>query len=389
MFGLNKDGFNRMRYADLIEEMNSRAKSVFGTDVNLSEFSPLGMIFKVVAFGMSIVWQLAEYIYYGGYKDTAEGYQLDGVGQYIGITRNPATYATGTATFTGDAGTKIPLYFIVSTGSIQFWTQQESTIPISGTVDVPIRALEIGNESNVLASTITTIVNPKIGVASVTNATATSGGAEIETDEEFRDRYDNSISTGGASTVSAIRAELLAVLNVVDATVTENITMATVDGIPPKAFESVIYGGTNTDIANAIYHTKAAGIQAYGTTTVNVTDEMGETHVIGFTRVTEVPIYVHVTLTTDEDFPVDGMVTVETNIIKYIGGTDADASKYYGLGLGDDVVYTKIIGICHSVKGVTDVVVTLSLDGITYTASNKAIDPKQVAVTDYSKVVIS
>jgi len=92
MFGLNKDGFNRMRYADLIEEMNSRARGVFGADVNLSEFSPLGMIFKVVAFGMSIVWQLAEYIYYGGYKDTAEGYQLDGVGQYIGITRNPATY---------------------------------------------------------------------------------------------------------------------------------------------------------------------------------------------------------------------------------------------------------------------------------------------------------
>jgi len=95
MFGLNKDGFNRMRYADLIEEMNSRARGVFGADVNLSEFSPLGMIFKVVAFGMSIVWQLAEYIYYGGYKDTAEGYQLDGVGQYIGITRNPATYASG------------------------------------------------------------------------------------------------------------------------------------------------------------------------------------------------------------------------------------------------------------------------------------------------------
>ncbi len=388
MFGLNKDGFNRMRYADLIEEMNSRAKSVFGADVNLSEFSPLGMIFKVVAFGMSIVWQLAEYIYYGGYKDTAEGYQLDGVGQYIGITRKPATYATGTATFTGTAGTKIPLYFIISTGSIQFWTQQEATIPIAGTVDIPIRALEIGNESNVLAGTITTIVNPQIGVASVTNATATSGGAEIETDEEFRDRYDNSISTGGASTVSAIRSEILAVLNVIDATVTENITMATVDGIPPKAFESVVYGGTNTDIASAIYHTKAAGIQAYGEITVPVVDEMGETHNIGFTRVTEVPIYVNVTLTTGEGFPVNGMATIETNIIRYIGGTDSDASKYYGLGLGEDVVYTKIIGICHSVAGVTDVVVTTSFDGVTYTATNKAIDPKEVAVTDYSKVVI-
>ena len=37
MFGLNSNGFNRMRYADIIAEMNSRAKSVFGADVNLSE----------------------------------------------------------------------------------------------------------------------------------------------------------------------------------------------------------------------------------------------------------------------------------------------------------------------------------------------------------------
>lgn len=389
MFGLNKDGFNRMRYADIIAEMNNRAKSVFGADVNLSEFSPLGMIFKVVAFSMSVIWQLAEFVYYGGYKDTAEGHQLDGVCQYIGITREPARYATGAVTITGAEGTTIPLFFIVSSGDCQFWTQVEKTIPASGSVDVPIRALELGNNSNVLPGTITTIVNPKAGISSVTNATATTGGAEIETDEALRARYDLSISTGGASTVSAIRAELLAVANVIDATVTENVTMATVDGIPPKAFETVIYGGTNDDIANAIYRTKAAGIQSYGAITATVEDEFGQMHTMAFTRVVEVPIYVNVTLVTGEGFPIGGMAQIETNIIKYIGGTDSDTTLYHGLGLGDDVVYTKIIGLCHSVAGVTDVAVTLSLDGITYAAENKAIDPKQVAITDYSKVVIS
>ena len=389
MFGLNKDGFNRMRYADIIAEMNNRAKSVFGADVNLNEFSPLGMIFKVVAFSMSVIWQLAEFVYYGGYKDTAEGHQLDGVCQYIGITREPARYATGAVTITGDEGTTIPLFFIVSSGDYQFWTQVEKTIPASGSVDVPIRALELGNNSNVLPGTITTIVNPKAGISSVTNATATTGGAEIETDEALRARYDLSISTGGASTVSAIRAELLAVANVIDATVTENVTMTTVGGIPPKAFETVIYGGTNDDIANAIYRTKAAGIQSYGAITATVEDEFGQIHTMAFTRVVEVPIYVNVTLVTGEGFPIGGMAQIETNIIKYIGGTDSDTTLYHGLGLGDDVVYTKIIGLCHSVAGVTDVAVTLSLDGVTYAAENKAIDPKQVAITDYSKVVIA
>lgn len=389
MFGLNSNGFNRMRYADIIAEMNSRAKSVFGADVNLSEHSPLGMFFKVIAFSMAVIWQLAEYVYYGAYKDTAEGYQLDGVCQYIGITRKPASYATGTVTFTGTVGTVIPLQFLVSTGTYQFWTQRIATIPSGGTVDVPIRAIELGNTSNVLANTITTIVNPLTGVTAVTNALATTGGADVETDEALRARYDESISLGGASTTSAIEAELLQVQNVVDARVIENVTMATVDGIPAKSFESTVYGGTNADIADAIYRTKAAGVQAFGDIIVPITDDYGQVHNIGFSRVAEIIVYVNVALTTDDDFPVDGMTTIETNIIKYIGGTDADSTKYYGLGLGDDVVYTKIIGICHSVAGVTDVTVTLSTDNITFTAANVAIATGEVAVTDYAKVVIS
>ena len=346
----------------------------------------------VVAFSMAVIWQLAEYVYYGAYKDTAEGYQLDGVCQYIGIKRKKADYATGTVTFTGIPGTVIPLFFIVSAGAHQFWTQQIATIPAGGTVDVPIRAIELGNTSNVLAGTITRIVNPlpDMGVTAVTNAAATIGGADVETDEELLSRYDESISLGGASTTSAIEAELLQVQNVVDARVTENVTMATVDGVPAKAFESTVYGGTNADIADAIYRTKAAGIQAFGDIIVPITDDYGQVHNIGFSRVAEITIYVNVTLTTDDDLPVDGLTTIETNIIKYIGGTDADSTKYYGLGLGDDVVYTKIIGIASlCVTGVTDVVVTLSTDNVTFTAANVAIATGEVAVTDYAKVVIT
>ena len=284
----------------------------------------------------------------------------------------------------------IPLQFLVSTGTYQFWTQQIATIPVGGTVDVPIRAIELGNTSNVLANTITTIVNPLTGVTAVTNTLSTTGGADVETDESLRARYDESISLGGASTTSAIEAELLQVQNVVDARVIENVTMTTVDGVPAKAFEAMVYGGVKADIADAIYRTKAAGIQAFGDIIVPITDDNGQVHSIGFSRVAEVVVYVNVTLTKDvELFPVDGMATIETNIIKYIGGTDADSTKYYGLGLGDDVVYTKIIGICHSVTGVTDVTVTLSTDNITFTAANIAIATGDVAVTDYAKVVIT
>lgn len=388
MFGIDAKGFIRKRQIDLVDSMNSTARSLFGQNVNLNENSPLGMIIKIFSFGMAILWQLAESVYYSAYKDTAEGYQLDGVGQYIGIKRLAATYATGMATFTGDAGTIIPLRFIIqSEEGVQFWTDLTGTIPLSGTIDLPIRALVLGQSGNLLADTITKILNPLTGLTSVTNATATTGGEEVESDDDFRKRYDRSISEGGASTLSSIQAELLKTLNVVDASVIENVTMVTSGGVPAKSIHSIVYGGTDINVATAIYNTKPAGIQAYGTTVVPITDDYGMVHNIGFTRVATVPIYVKADLTTDpEFFPIGGESTIQTAIIKYIGGIDQDYTEYYGLGLGDDVVYTKIIGLCHSVAGVTDVAVTLSLDNITFTATNKAISPGQVAVTDYNKV---
>jgi len=390
MAGLDSKGFVRARQQDLVLSMNATARSVFGQDVNLSERSPLGMIIKIVSFAMGIVWQLAENVYYSAYKDTAQGYQLDGVGQYIGITRKAASYATGTATFIGVVGTAIPLYFLIqSADGVQFWTQTSGTIPAGGTIDLAIQAIELGITGNKASGTITSITSPLIGLISVTNATATTGGNDIETDAEFRQRYDNSIAKGGASTAEAIQAELLAVVNVKDAVVTENDTMATVDSIPPKAIRSMLYGGTDSDIANAIFDTKAAGIQAYGTTVVPVTDVNGIVHSIGFSRVAEVAVYVNVSLTKDvELFPLTGEVTIKTAIIAYIGGLDEDSTEYFGLGLGDDVIYTKIIGLCHSVAGVLDVTVTLSIDNITFTAANVVITSGQVAITDYNKVVI-
>jgi len=391
MAGLDSKGFVRARQQDLVSSMNATARSVFGQDVNLSERSPLGMIIKIVSFAMGVVWQLAESVYYSAYKDTAQGYQLDGVGQYIGITRKAASYATGTATFTGVVGTAIPLYFLIqSADGVQFWTQTSGTIPAGGTIDLAIQAIELGITGNKASGTIVGITSPLIGLTSVTNATATTGGNDIETDVEFRTRYDNSIAKGGASTVEAIQAELLAVTNVKDAVVTENDTMAIVDSIPPKTIRAMLYGGTDTDIANAIFDTKAAGIQAYGTTIVPITDVNGVIHSIGFSRVAEVPIYVNVVLTKDvELFPPTGNTTIQTAIISYIGGLDEDSTEYFGLGLGDDVVFTKIIGLCHSVSGVIDVTVTLSTDNITFTAANKAITSGQVAITDYNKVVIT
>ena len=120
---------------------------------------------------------------------------LDNLAIFKGVTRNPATAATTTLRFTlsaeRDTATGIPQGTRVSTaGSIYFATDVYAEIPAgSTTVDVPATCTVAGTDGNGLAiGELTTIVDPIPYVASVSNTTATEGGAEIESDADLAER---------------------------------------------------------------------------------------------------------------------------------------------------------------------------------------------------------
>lgn len=81
----------------------------------------------------------------------------------------------------------------------------------SGKVLALIQALENGVEYNTPAGTINMIVNPAsvAGVIAVNNDADVIGGRERETDEEYRQRYYNSVDYSGGVNADAIRAALL------------------------------------------------------------------------------------------------------------------------------------------------------------------------------------
>lgn len=120
---------------------------------------------------------------------------LDNLAAFKGVTRTPATAATTTLRFTlsaeRDTATGIPQGTRVSTaGSIYFATDVYAEIPAgSTTVDVPATCTVAGTDGNGLAiGELTTIVDPIPYVASVSNTTATEGGAEIESDADLAER---------------------------------------------------------------------------------------------------------------------------------------------------------------------------------------------------------
>ena len=120
---------------------------------------------------------------------------LDNLAIFKGVTRNPATAATTTLRFTlseeRDTATGIPQGTRVSTAvSIYFATDVYAEIPAgSTTVDVPATCTVAGTDGNGFAvGELSTIVDPIPYVASVSNTTATEGGAEIESDDDLAER---------------------------------------------------------------------------------------------------------------------------------------------------------------------------------------------------------
>lgn len=389
MFGLKPQGFIKKKYADIIDSMETRAKTLYDENVNLSNRSPLGIFLKVVAWFIGQTWEVSEDVYNSAFLNTAEESALDKIGMLIGITRNQATKSTGEVTFIGDDGTVIPSGFIVSTeDGIEFETTEEVEIS-GGTATASIIALESGLESNVAASSIIESLELIVGLDSLTNAEATTGGQNQETDAEFRERYKRSTALPGAATVDSIIAALLQVEDVRSAVVIENDTNSTVDGIPAKSFESFVLGGESEDIAKAIFDKKPAGIQAFGDETEIVTDIAGQTHSIGFTYVQVVDVYVDiVSIETNGDFPLDGNEQIKTSIIRYIGGTDEDGQLYAGISIGQDVIYNKIINAIYTVSGVQDIDVDISSDNITFNKNNIVIGNVEIAETDHTKITI-
>ena len=120
---------------------------------------------------------------------------LDNLGLLKGVTRSPATAAVTTLRFTVSAvrqvATAIPKGTRVSAGgSVYFATDEYAEIPAGGsTVDVPATCTDAGTEGNDMAAgDLTIMVDPLPYVASVTNTTATEGGADVESDDDLAER---------------------------------------------------------------------------------------------------------------------------------------------------------------------------------------------------------
>lgn len=386
-YGVTKYGFRRKLYSEALQERITRAKRVFGVNIDTSETSFLGKFIRNAAWDEAILWEEIEKVYFSAYVNYSEGSDLDSVGQYLTITRRPAVRAKGVVKFVGRDGTLIPRGFRVATEAGQMYETLDFAEIKNGSAEVVVRSITAGKVANALAGEVNSIVNPTFGIESVINPEVIEGGLDLETDEEFRERYKKSYSRAGGSTVPALTAAILDIDDVVDAEVRENFTMVEVDGIPPKAIACFVFGGSDDEIAQTIYDNKPAGIEAFGQIYKYIEDKKGFKHKIGFTRAKTQEVYVRLKIKKSEGYK--GDEAVKRAIINYIGGIDSDGITYSGLKLGDDVIISKVIGSVMCLGGVADVEVSLSIDGKTYQDTSLDIDKYSIARVEPERIEIT
>lgn len=252
-------------------------------------------------------------------------------------------------------------------------------------VDIEFEA-ETAGEVQAPAGSLTVIETPTTGIDAVENLLDAEVGTETETDEELRDRREERLQKAGTATIEGIRNAILEVTDVDQAIVYENDTNS-VDsfGRPPHCFESIVDGGDDTEVAQAIQASKGAGIQAYGSTVVVVYDSMNVAHSIGFSRPSEIDIWMIVNIIGNVDptegdlYPADGDDQVEAAILEY-------AADFL---VGQDVVVNKFYTPINTVAGVIGIEVLVGLSNPPTLSNNIAIDPGEIANFDSTRITVN
>ena len=388
MFGLTADGFNLKRLDDIRSEMQAEAKTLFGDNIDVSANSVLGQLIDIFADRLETQWLLAQGVYFSQYPQSAEGTSLDNVASITNVTRLPASKSGAIITITGVATTLVSAGFRVSVAgnpNAIFETIQDYTIEGGGTVDATVFATVTG-ETIANAGTLTVIETPVAGVTSTTNAADADIGRDIETDADFRLRRTTLLQRQGSATVGGIRSNVAAVVDVTQVIVIENDTDVTDGGgRPPHSFETVVEGGADADIAEAIFEAKAAGIQTDGDITEVVTDSQGIDHDIKFSRPTPIDIYmiINITKNTDPDegpvYPVDGDDQVETAVLAF--GND--------LTIGENVIVNQFYTPINEVLGVIGIEVLVGTAPTPTLSNNIDIEPDEISDFDSARITVN
>lgn len=327
-------GISAPSFDDILNSLVATMQSIFGADIYLPPDSQDFQMLSIFAAAINDVNQSMIAAYNGFSPVFAQGAGLSSLVKINGLAREGATNSTALLTITGVAGTVIAAG-VVQDASGNLWNlPPNTTIPNSGTVDVTATCQTAGAIA-APPNTINKISTVVVGWQTATNASAATVGVSAESDAALRQRQSKSTAIAAVTPLQSILAAVANISGVTRSTIYENQT-GTPDsnGIPGHSIAVVVLGGDAQTVAATIEATKSPGTGTFGTTTEIVIDPAGVPISISFFELTEVNIFVAVTIQPLEGYVASTGDALIAAIVDFING----------LPIGEEVFYNWIFG---------------------------------------------
>lgn len=332
-----------------------------------------------------------ELVYDAGFLGTATGRDLDQVAALVGVTRWTRSVASGEVVFSrgtpAPADIFIPAGTLVSTGSppaVTVETTDAQTLR-SGTLSAtaPVRARVPGPAGVAPAGSLTVINRPILGIDSASNPQALTFGGADETDTALRSRAGRALEAGGGATTDAILGALTSVEGIREQDVRIQEDPVASPGLLTITVASDLDGQRSALAASLIEQTRPAGIRVHHNLVVPPTTQVSSsTETQGedpgpppeSTASTD-PVWFDIGVTAAVT-AASATLTAQQKTALTTAVSDAIAAFVDQLGVGDTVVYNRLVATVVDVPGVYDVSLDVYQAGATDHTGRRNILPR-------------
>lgn len=352
------EGYRGVSTVEYLQHIKNKLLEI-ESEMDLSAHTMDGMTIAIYSEILGILDEGLEAAYNSKNVNLAKGYELDVLSLLTGKKRRSATASRVELKFSGSPNLVISnSYEFTDVNNNHKWIL-EDVVTLDGNGD------GTGNATcstlgliNVDPDTITVSSKSISGLDSVTNPTIPFElGSNEQNDESLRRERNKTVSIGGTSQLDAMYSHLHNITGVTDVMILENKTGSTdSNGLPAHSVAVLVDGGSDEEIALAIFRSKTIGCNLFAITdtdpntpdnTVVITDVYDKYEnnklTITFSRPIMVDISITVYVKSDGSLPEDAETQIKNKIMEYvIGDLELTGFNTTGYQVGEDVGVSQI-----------------------------------------------
>lgn len=381
--------------SDVMTGVLADLNQAFGGNINPALNTPQGLLASSLTATISNCYALIAMMVNGMDPDLNSGFMQDCIARIYFLNREPGTPTVVSCVCVGLLGTNIKAGALAKDSAGNTYVcLAGGAIPVSGSITLPF-ANVVNGPIGCPANSLTTIYQAVPGWDSINNPADGVPGVNVESREAFEFRRENSVALNAHGSLQAIYAAVFDVAGVTDCYAIENVTSSTVvfgSTNYPVVAHSVyvaVIGGSDADVAQAIWTKKDLGCDTNGNTSVTVVDTSGyappqPSYTIKFERPPALPILFAVQIANSSTLPADIVNQVKTAIVNAFTGADGSAPVRIGSLLLAAKFYGPIVAI-----GPTVSVLSILLGSSTPTQTSQQIGIDQAPTVTASNITVT